>query len=185
MRGTNADDVRSVFSEAFGKLAISGGDPIGGNKPMHQPVTGIRLRAKTILFLGANPKESKRLRLDEEVNKIEKGLERSKRRDQFRIVQKWAVTSDDLRRAMLDHEPEIVHFAGHGTATTKHDSGRDMVVAGSGDQGGLAFEDDTGQVQTIPVEFLAKLLSCAPIGSSALYSIPVTQRIRQMRLPGT
>jgi hypothetical protein len=118
--------------------------------------------ARTILFLGTNPKESRRLRLDEEVKKIEQGLERSKRRDQFKIVQKWAVTGADLRRAMLDYEPEIVHFAGHCTGAGKGDPGRDMVPAGRDDQGGLAFEDDTGQVRQIPGEFLARLFAlCA------------------------
>ena len=69
---------------------------------------------RTLLILAANPKSTERLRLDEEVKKIEQGLERSKRRDQFKLVVKWAVTDDDLRRAMLDNEPEIVHFSGHG-----------------------------------------------------------------------
>jgi CHAT domain-containing protein len=98
------------------------------------------ITAKTILFLAANPRGTHRLRLDEEVKKIEQGLERSKRRSEFKMVQKWAVTDDDLRRAMLDHEPEIVHFSGHG-------SGAD----------GLAFEDDSGQVQLISGEALARL----------------------------
>src|SRR6516164_1129321 len=82
---------------------------------------------RTIVILAANPKSTERLRLDEEVKKIEQGLERSKRRDQFKLVVKWAVTDDDLRRALLDHQPEIVHFSGHGTGTGKGGPGRDLV----------------------------------------------------------
>jgi hypothetical protein len=100
---------------------------------------------RTILFLAANPKNTNRLRLDEEVKKIDEGLRRSKRRDHFRLVQKWAVTDDDLRRGLLDEEPEIVHFAGH-----------------AGGAAGLAFEDDTGQAHLISGDALARLFKlCA------------------------
>jgi len=100
---------------------------------------------RTILLLAANPKGTQPLRLDEEVKKIDQGLERAKRRDQFKLVQKWAVTDDDLRRALLDNEPEIVHFSGHG-------SGAD----------GLAFEDDSGHIQLISGDALSRLFElCA------------------------
>jgi hypothetical protein len=100
---------------------------------------------RTILFLAANPRGTQQLRLDEEVKKIEQGLERARQRDHFRLVQKWAVTDDDLRRALLDNEPEIVHFSGHG-------SGVD----------GLYFEDDQGKVHEIPGDALARLFElCA------------------------
>ena len=100
---------------------------------------------RTILLLAANPKGTQPLRLDEEVKKIDQGLERAKRRDQFKLVPKWAVTDDDLRRALLDNEPEIVHFSGHG-------SGAD----------GLAFEDDSGHIQLISGDALSRLFElCA------------------------
>ena len=95
---------------------------------------------RTILLLAANPKGTMPLRLDEEAKKIEQGLDRAKNRDQFRLVMKWAVTADELRRALLDYEPEIVHFSGHG-------SGVD----------GLNFEDDQGFVHEIPGDALARL----------------------------
>jgi hypothetical protein len=69
---------------------------------------------KTILILSANPVGTARLRLDEEVREIQEGLKRSKHRDQFNICQKWAVQRRDLRRALLEHEPQILHFTGHG-----------------------------------------------------------------------
>lgn len=69
---------------------------------------------KKILILSANPKTTPRLRLDEEVREIEEGLKRARRREQFVIYQKWAVRLRDLRRALLDVEPQIVHFTGHG-----------------------------------------------------------------------
>ena len=69
---------------------------------------------KKILILAANPKMTSRLRLDEEVREIGEGLHRSKNRDRFIIHQKWAVSIRDLRRSLLDYEPQIVHFTGHG-----------------------------------------------------------------------
>lgn len=69
---------------------------------------------KKILILSANPKTTARLRLDEEVREIEEGLRRSKWRDHFEIKSKWAVGIRDLRRAILDEEPNILHFCGHG-----------------------------------------------------------------------
>ena len=86
-----------------------------------------RKLVRTLLILAANPKGTERLRLDEEVKKIEQGLERSKRRDQFKLVVKWAVTDDDLRRAMLDNEPEIVHFSGHGSGVGSGRFGTDLL----------------------------------------------------------
>jgi WD40 repeat protein len=95
---------------------------------------------RTILFLAANPKGTNPLRLDQELKKIEQGLERAKKRDQFNLVQKWAVTDDDLRRALLEHAPEIVHFSGHGSGAA-----------------GLVFEDDQGSAQSISADALAGL----------------------------
>jgi CHAT domain-containing protein len=112
---------------------------------------------RTILILAANPKSTERLRLDEEVKKIEQGLERSKRRDQFKLVVKWAVTDDDLRRAMLDNEPEIVHFSGHGVGSGQGGSGRDLGADPKDQTGGLAFEDDGGNTHLISGDALSRL----------------------------
>ncbi|OUL19915.1 AAA-like domain-containing protein [Nostoc sp. 106C] len=95
---------------------------------------------KKILILSANPKNTDRLRLDEEVREIQAGLERAKIREQFEMITKWAVRPEDLRRALLDHQPEIVHFSGHG----------------EGDKG-LVLEDDNGQLQLVSTESLGRL----------------------------
>ena len=69
---------------------------------------------KKLLILAANPKGTSPLRLDEEVREIEAGLQRAQKRDQFILEQKWAVRPRDIQRAMLDINPQIVHFSGHG-----------------------------------------------------------------------
>ncbi len=95
---------------------------------------------KKILILAANPKNSTPLRLDEEVREIDAGLTRAKNRDQFELEQKWATRPRDVQRAMLDLNPQIVHFSGHGVG-----------------DGGLALEDETGQATLVSTEALAGL----------------------------
>ncbi|MEM8503141.1 MAG: AAA-like domain-containing protein [Cyanobacteria bacterium P01_D01_bin.1] len=95
---------------------------------------------KKILILTANPKNSDKLRLDEEVREIQEGLRRSRSRDQFEIISKWAVRPDDLRRALLDHEPQIVHFSGHGAG-----------------EKGLILENNAGQMKRVSGPSLARL----------------------------
>jgi AAA-like domain/TIR domain/CHAT domain len=95
---------------------------------------------KKILILTANPKDTDRLRLDEEVREITAALERSRCRDDLEVIVRWAARPDDLRRSLLDHEPDIVHFSGHG-------SGVD----------GIALESNAGKSQLVSSAALAKL----------------------------
>ena len=97
---------------------------------------------RTILILSANPKGRNPLRLSEEIREIKEGLRRSKYRDLYQIETTEAVRVGDIQRAMLDYEPNIVHFCGHG-----------------GGEEGLVFEDVTGQVQLVGTEALADLFS--------------------------
>ncbi len=85
---------------------------------------------KTILIFSVNPPGTTRLRLDREVREIQATLKRSKYRDSFQIVTEGAVRVDDLRRALLEYQPAIVHFSGHGVGTE-----------------GLVLENDSGQTQ--------------------------------------
>lgn len=95
---------------------------------------------KRLLILSANPKNTDKLRLDEEVREIQTGLERSRRRDQFEIITRSALRVSDLRRTLLDHKPQIVHFSGHGAG-----------------EHGLALENDSGQMQLVSTPALAEL----------------------------
>lgn len=98
-----------------------------------------RTSPRRILFLAANPRDTTWLRLDEEAREIDEALHRAKLRDQFTIVQKWAVRIRDIRRAMLDEQPHIIHFSGHGETE------------------GLVFENQSGQAQLIDLEALSEL----------------------------
>jgi hypothetical protein len=92
-----------------------------------------------ILILAANPKATVRLRLDSEVREIEEGLRRSKFRDQFVLHSTWATRPGDLRRAVLDYMPDIVHFTGHG------------------EEAAVLFEDEVGRSKFVSNDALAGL----------------------------
>jgi tetratricopeptide (TPR) repeat protein len=95
---------------------------------------------KKVLVLAANPRSQQPLRLEEEVREIEAGLRRSKHRDKFSLEQRWAVRARDLQQALLDVEPNIVHFSGHGART-----------------GELYLEDEQGQPHPVSAAALANL----------------------------
>ena len=110
---------------------------------------------KTILFLAANPISTHQLRLDEEIREIEAGLQRSRYRDRFELKQRWALRPTDLRRALLDYKPQIVHFAGHGTGRATVEQSievtREISFAGQADifEEGLVLEDATGRPKLV------------------------------------
>lgn len=97
---------------------------------------------RTILILSANPKGTNLLRLDEEAQKIKERLRLSKYRDLYQIETAGAVRVRDIRQAMFDYDPKIVHFSGHGAGAE-----------------GLVFEDETGQVKLVSAEALAGLFA--------------------------
>ncbi|MGB3189184.1 MAG: CHAT domain-containing protein [Limnoraphis sp.] len=95
---------------------------------------------KTILILAANPQNTTRLRLEEEIREIDEGLRRANQRHQYKLEQKLAVRSRDFYRAILDYKPSIVHFCGHGVG-----------------QEGIVLEDDTGKSAVVPTNALASM----------------------------
>jgi len=101
-----------------------------------------------ILILTANPKfpNYQPLRLDAEVRQIEEALRRSQHRNRFQLETQLAARTKDLRRALLDHQPQIVHFSGHG----------------SGEQG-LVLENEDGKLQLVSTEALTQLFQTSNI----------------------
>jgi hypothetical protein len=69
----------------------------------------------TILFVSADPSNLGRLRLDKEVREIKQSLRDSKLTHRFRLELSQATRPRDFIQAMIDHNPDIVHFSGHGS----------------------------------------------------------------------
>jgi hypothetical protein len=93
-----------------------------------------------ILFLAADPTDASRLRLGEEVREIQEKLQLARLRDKFILHQRMSVRPADISQALLDIQPRIVHFSGHGAS-----------------DGALLFEDINGQMKLISPKALAAL----------------------------
>ncbi len=93
-----------------------------------------------VLFLSADPTDATRLRLGEELREIQEKLQLAKLRERFELHQRMSVRPIDISQALLDIQPKIVHFSGHGTSL-----------------GALCFEDKAGKAQPVEPEALAAL----------------------------
>lgn len=94
-----------------------------------------------ILFLSSSPSDELRIRVDKELRKIEESLDSAKFRDKIIINKKIAVKPETISKAMLDYNPNIVHFSGHG------------------DIDGIAIENEEGNSILFPSEGLDRLFS--------------------------
>ena len=94
----------------------------------------------SVLFLASDPTDASRLRLSEEAREIEEKLRLSKHRDRFVFHQRSAARPSDLSQALLDFEPHIVHFSGHGS-----------------EFGELCLEDKVGKTQPVSPDALSAL----------------------------
>lgn len=93
-----------------------------------------------ILFLAANPKNTVRLRLDQEVREIEQRVLLAQMKDRLIMVNKGAVRVGDLQFHLNQERPTIVHFSGHGTEESR-----------------IILEDNLGNARTVPTEALARV----------------------------
>lgn len=118
-----------------------------------------------ILFLAATPTDAGRIRLDEELHEIDEMLQAGTQRDSFQLVSQFAVRRDELQRALLRHEPHIVHFAGHGTRTEE-----------------IVLMDDSGVSSPVDKKSLARLFEILKdnirvVFLNACYSKPQAEAI--------
>ena len=79
------------------------------------------------------------MRLDKEIREIDISLKLSQKRDHFDFKKSHSLRVEDLQQALLDHEPQIVHFSGHGSTE------------------GLLVENQLGQAQQVNKKALANL----------------------------
>ncbi len=94
---------------------------------------------KSVLLLAANPTGTVNLRLQEEEREIKERL-RLAGYGKIPINSTGATRPRDIQQAMLDFEPQIVHFSGHGTG-----------------ESGLSFEDIAGQEKLVDSKALTDL----------------------------
>ncbi len=108
-----------------------------GSRPIH--IQSSAREPQKVLILSSNPKTTGRLRFDEEMREIEKGLLLSIHAGNFVLHSCLAVQLRDIRQALLYYKPQIVHFTGHGVP------------------GGLMVESKLGTGTVANAEALAEL----------------------------
>ena len=113
-----------------------------------------------VLVVTANPLGSSPLQLDREVKIIDEALRRSRKRNNFEVEYRLAATPSELRRALLDVEPHVLHFSGHG-------AGNQGLLFVSDESAGSLYRSPEGEVRTqsdaneiryVPADPLARLL---------------------------
>jgi len=124
----------TVTADGFRRMVYS--VSTGVQKAENKGVTNI----VSILFLSADPTDTSRLRLGEELREIQEKLQLAKLRERFELQQRMSVRPADISQALLDVQPRIVHFSGHGTTT-----------------GALCFENRIGETHPIQPDALAVL----------------------------
>lgn len=94
-----------------------------------------------ILFITSNPLETTQLRINKEVREIDECLQRSNKRENFDFEIKLATRPRDLSRAILDENPQILHFSGHG------------------EKEGIILENDNGHSELVSTEAISGLFN--------------------------
>lgn len=120
-----------------------------------------------ILFLCSDPSDLVRMRLGKEISEIEAKIRSSRYRDRFQIISQFALKEDDIRWALLAHEPDVLHFSGHGHPTQ-----------------GIIVEDANGKANYLHPERLRKILATLPgnlriVFLNACYSSYMAEAISQ------
>jgi hypothetical protein len=93
-----------------------------------------------ILFLAAAPSDEVRIRVDREFRAIGQSLIAAKERERYVLESRWAITPADLQQALLAEQPDMLHFAGHGT------------------ENGIMLEDRNGCAKAVSEDALDNLL---------------------------
>lgn len=128
-----------------------------------------------LLFLGANARNTTRLRLGAELRDIQRALQITGLGDAFQLAAELAVRPSDLQNLLLMHTPSMLHFSGHGSNSSNgalepvspagtasrefmmsEETSSDMVADS---RGGLLFEDEQGAAVVVRPDVLTALLA--------------------------
>lgn len=99
----------------FGALEIIGvlreeAHPNGTYEDQNSEIKGKSL----ILFFSANPQDESPLQLGKEAREIEAALKKASLSNRFEFKIAPATRPKDFLQTLLEHQPEFVHFSGHG-----------------------------------------------------------------------
>lgn len=97
-----------------------------------------------VLFVYCNPDGGDQLKLHAEQRAIKEALRRGPNANKFKLDDLPAATTNDLRRALLSEQFDIIHFSGHA------------------DEQYLVFEDEKNEPIEVPITAIAALIGEYP-----------------------
>jgi esterase/lipase superfamily enzyme len=122
----------SVYEKYVPKLGI----------PEKSPDPVAEIKKCDVLILAANPTDTQKLQLDKEAELIRKRLQENEIGRQYIVKAEPTACIEDLSKYLLEFEPIILHFSGHGNSN-----------------GEIILNNRQGQAQVVSIETLAELLS--------------------------
>lgn len=108
------------------------------------PEDGNVTKRKTILFLASTPSSEAKLQLEKEFVRISSSLQEGT--IEYRLVAEWAVTPNELQKAILKHKPNFIHFSGHGKE-------------GDGETGGIILNDAESNAKLVSGKALENMFN--------------------------
>jgi NTP pyrophosphatase (non-canonical NTP hydrolase) len=105
---------------------------------------GSALARLRVLVVHASPFDEDSLRVSSEVRAIKEAVRLAGRTGEIEVEDLPAATIDDLRRALLSKQYEVVHFSGHASADS------------------LVLEDPSGASMSVRLDALAELIGRYP-----------------------
>lgn len=145
------DDIQleaGSFSDNNGDDERIKAPPVDNNNQNH---------SKTILFLASNPSGTGELQLTKEHSRISKELQDS----DFKLKMKNAVTWSSFNKNIVQEEPFIIHFSGHGERS-------DVELKDVMSRGGLDIDDEESTDDTGIVLFSEDMREAFFVSTSAI-----------------
>lgn len=117
-----------------------------GGAVKHMAERGAQTR---ILFLGSNPAQLSPLALTAEFNHLSREFYNG--RDEITLLSRWGISAAELPSLIMDFDPHVLHFSGHGAETGELVFAREHGGTETADQGVIArvFELVAGSVRCV------------------------------------
>ncbi|PSB01636.1 alpha/beta hydrolase [Merismopedia glauca] len=133
----------TVYQEFFPELETPPQPPTTPTNPAPNPLP--ETQTCDILVLSANPLTTDPLQLEQEAELIQQRLQEGDVGKKYLVKAQRAVQATDISKYLLQYQPLILHFSGHGHAN-----------------GDIIFNNSQGQPQSVSPSALAELLAAIP-----------------------
>jgi hypothetical protein len=125
----------------------------------------LRILYVAVNLLSDDRSSASDLALEQEYTAIQRELLLTRHRD-FELVHARAVTIDDIMRLLIEQEPLVLHFAGHGAPGVRRDAGsrvpsRDIGTVTEDSASGIYLRDEHDRPQLVSIRALTTMIKSA------------------------